>query len=272
MKKFLILLLTLTLILGVFVSCNSNLPIDDETSEVTKQETTESSQTNQTENIETSDTLTETDETSESEGIEYVESYDFVEIDGQHYMVLNSYNFHPDHYCVFETPPPSFDSVEEFLDEWRSGSFDHSTLEYIAEFFSRTENGIPILDPNDFYVPSMPDGWKLGYSDDPILSFKDGQMITFKAECEDESALYVDVLGKELFEKLFNFEKHLLTQIPSDQKVVYMELESLDGDKRPYHYSLYVSESGLYSRYSIYSVEPLTNEQLLSFGLQKYEG
>ena len=100
MKKFLILLLTLTLILGVFVSCNSNLPIDDETSEVTKQETTESSQTNQTENIETSDTLTETDETSESEGIEYVESYDFVEIDGQHYMVLNSYNFHPDHYCV----------------------------------------------------------------------------------------------------------------------------------------------------------------------------
>ena len=91
MKKFLILLLTLALILGIFASCNSNLPIDDETSEVTKQETTESSQTNQTENIETSDTLTETDEKSESEGIEYVESYDFIEIDGQYYMVLNSY-------------------------------------------------------------------------------------------------------------------------------------------------------------------------------------
>ena len=63
MKKFLILLLTLTLILGVFVSCNSNLPIDDETSEVTKQETTESSQTNQTENAETNDVLTDIDET-----------------------------------------------------------------------------------------------------------------------------------------------------------------------------------------------------------------
>ena len=118
----------------------------------------------------------------------------------------------------------------------------------------------------------MPDGWELGFRNDPILRFKDGQMITFEAECEDDSALYVDVLGEELFEKLFNFEKHLLTLIPNDQKEVYMELESLIEDERPYHYCLYVAENGLYYRYSIYSVESLTNEQLLSFGIEKYEG
>ena len=150
MKKLIILFLTIALILGVFASCNSKryLPIDYETSsssdESTNEESTESNETNQTENTETSDILTETDGTSESDESEYVESYDFVEIDGQHYMVLNSYNLRPSHPGDFETPPPGFDSVEEFLDEWRNGRFDNSTLEYIAEFFSRTEHGIPI--------------------------------------------------------------------------------------------------------------------------------
>ena len=40
MKKFLILLLTLALILGIFASCNSNLPIDDETSSSPSESTT----------------------------------------------------------------------------------------------------------------------------------------------------------------------------------------------------------------------------------------
>ena len=63
MKKFLILLLTLALILGVFVSCNSNLPIDDETSsspsESINTEITESNESNIIENTDTEDKLTE---------------------------------------------------------------------------------------------------------------------------------------------------------------------------------------------------------------------
>ena len=63
MKKFLILFLTLALILGVFVSCNSNLPIDDETSsspsESINTKITESNESNIIENTDTEDKLTE---------------------------------------------------------------------------------------------------------------------------------------------------------------------------------------------------------------------
>ena len=81
MKKTIILILTLSIILGVFSSCGHKTvdPIDDQTSsspsedmsaESTFNDTTESNETNQSENTETDDRLTVTEEPPETRMIE----------------------------------------------------------------------------------------------------------------------------------------------------------------------------------------------------------
>ena len=271
MKKLIILLLTLTLILGIFSSCGKRyLTVDDETSsspsedtpaESTMGDAIESNVISQTENTE------DLVETPESKEVEYAEYYDFAEIDGQHYMVFNSYNIRPGPPADVNYLPPTFDSVEEFLNEWTNQTFASNVVSYIVRFFSRTENGIPIFDPNNFYVPSMPESWVLGYSDAEALTFLDGQCIAFVGACEEIGFLTVKVLGKELFENEFKSKEEDLELISSDQKEVYMQHETDSHHK----YTMYVTEGDLYYIYVIRVREPLSHEQLLSFGLKKYE-
>ena len=72
-----------------------------------------------------------------------------------------------------------------------------------------------------------------------------------------------------MFEKKFTSEQGQFELIQNGQKKAYAHIESYPNGNCV---TMYVIEKDLYYIYQIEFDEPLTNEQLLSFGLQKYEG
>ena len=85
MKKLIILLLTLTLVLGVFVSCDNSAT--DDTSGTTNQETNAETtmETTLPESFETTNITTDTEESSK----DY--AYTVEKIDGKWYMIWDNY-------------------------------------------------------------------------------------------------------------------------------------------------------------------------------------
>ena len=295
MKKTILLLLTLTLILGVFASCQKRyLHIDDETSSSpSKETTTEREETTEDEDsditIETTaeeneditdittedvnDTLDITVDTTDSG---YVSSYTIEEIDGQHYMVFNSYTVDPvyiytPHFLEFLTP-------EELLTNLSNKTLDINAMNFIVRHFDKTENGIPIFDLDNFYVPSMPLPWTLNQSYDWIrIIWSNGQEYEIGGVNKaDGRLLAVKVLNKEAFD----YELHdMISKIDSmaasrmienGQKKISAFLELTSSGGGGVH--MYVEEGDLYYIYLIGgTTEMPDDEYMLSFGLQKYK-
>lgn len=302
MKKTILLLLTLTLILGVFASCQKRyLRIDDETSSSPSESTnSESKETTEDEDADISvettseenesvspitteiidDTMDITVDTlgnAETEAPEYLESYTIEEIDGQYYMVFNSYDVDPDYNAgwILEQLAPGFNSVEAYLYALVNKTFNIDDLVYMVRNFSRNEHGIPIFDPTDMYIPALPQYWEFGeYMDFSVVSFQDGQRLIFSAVKGDIGWLAAEMITKDAFDRRLQDEmkKSEFEFIQGEQKNVYLT-EVDTGDPLFYEYIMYVVQGEHYCRYNIIMMngEPLSREQLLSFGIEKYE-
>ena len=169
MKKLIILLLTLTLILGVLVSCNNKryLPVDDET---TSKDTNKSTQgesfgeTNNSDNVSEDTVTVETLETID--GAEASETtfdvdtadpasrynYTLKKVGDQWYMAFDSYVSDPSYqlsYLYFET-----DSMETIKQAIFNNELDKSQKRIILTVCERDEIGIPIPDILNPILPS----------------------------------------------------------------------------------------------------------------------
>ena len=286
MKKTILLLLTLTLILGVFASCNKRyLYIDDETEDIsvsdepaeTTSEVNESTSPTTTDisqdtlNI-TSDTL---EEWAETQSPSYVESYTIEKIDGQYYMVFNSYEVDPTYNAgwIFERFAPNFNSTKEYLQTLVNKTFTLDDLVYMVRNFSKNENGIPIFDPTDFYIPLFPEEWKKSTNiDTPPVTFMDGQKIYFCAEKGDNGFMYAELMTQATFERSLNSETGELELIQNAQREIRVKTEPFSNGHRT-EYTVYVTEDNHYCKYSITvsNEELLTQDDLLSLGFVKYE-
>ena len=292
MKKLIILLLTLTLIFGVFVSCNKRyLYIDDETEDIsvsdepaeTTSEVNESTSPSTTDiyqdtlNI-TSDTL----EWAETQYPSYVESYTIEKIDGQYYMVFNSYDIDPAYNAndgfYYGLGGVEFLTPDELFIGLFNNTLDIYTMNYIVKHFDRTENGIPIFAPDNFYVPHMPQPWTVNQSHDSIrVLWINGQDYVIGGVNQDDGELLsVRVLTKETFDyeledmnsKINSMADSRIIENGQKKVTAFLELTSTGGGVH-----LYVEEGDLYYIYLIGgTTEMPDDEYLLSFGLRKYNG
>ena len=297
MKKTILLFLILTLILGIFSSCGYKTtdPIDDETSGSTSEETTvasveTSAVTTETsasvsDSVNTEDTANATgngDATSDSTDTqisvdtkvsEYVESYTIEKIDGQYYMVFNSYTVDPSYGGFFTRTAFGFNSVEEYFQTLVDKTFSLDDLVHMARHFSRDEHGIPIFDPNDFYIPLFLEGWEKSTNTDiPPVMVQDSQKIYFIAQKGDNGFMYAELMTQKAFELRLNAETEELELIRNDQRELRVKTEPyLNGQQTLY--TVYVTEGNHYCCYSIRvgNEEHLTQDDLLSLGLVKYE-
>ena len=164
MKKLILLLLTLTLILGISASCQKRyLPTDDETSSSpsedmsTDGQNTESTLKNDTSDTVFESTLTETMEDISGEttgGNKYPSEYNYTlkKVGDQWYMAFDSYVSDPSYqlsYLYFET-----DSMETIKQAIFNNELDKSQKRIILTVCERDEIGIPIPDILNPILPS----------------------------------------------------------------------------------------------------------------------
>ena len=282
MKKTIILILTLSLTLGVFSSCGHKTvdPIDDQTSSSPSEDTsaeslvndaTESNQANKSEHTDTDGRLPNIDGNSNDTDVEYLNSYEIKNMGNAYYIDFNSYNIDPnDSFYVHSFL--NFSSPRDFSESLINHKLSYDDMVYISMNFYRTENGIPIFDPYNFCVPLMPEKWSLTAKN--CLHISDGMNFLFYIIREDDESTLsgsVRVLNKNLFEEIFNAETADFEIISNDKKQVYMY--STLNSNGTYAITMHVIENDLYYIYKIGGLDEIpSDEYLLSFGLQKYEG
>ena len=85
------------------------------------------------------------------------EKYTVEEINGQHYIFIEDVEYYENvdtdwHFCSF------FDSVQDFVGKITAGKpLGHSAYIDIAKHFEKDDIGVKICDPNNLYVPILPD-------------------------------------------------------------------------------------------------------------------
>ena len=286
MQKLMILILILTLILGVFVSCQKRyLPVDDETSCSPSEDTTK--ETNDTGAITTTeitqDTLDMTNEIRESESAdEYY--YTVKEIDGRYYIVPNKYRYGTPSDSVHYDSSIFFDSLDALKYTIPHGDLDSGTISSFLWDFGNPDRvdldvsvGIPIYDIEHIWQPAVSDHWTLEkgvYWSGSYYTFKaigetsdaDKEFIELSVFCEDE---YNDILDFYKNEQLAE-----MVTLENKTKTVHYNyvFDGESSDEEHHRYMLFVEQDNSYAVLYIRTFKALTNEDLLSFGLQKYEG
>ena len=144
------------------------------------------------------------------------------------------------------------------------------------KFWKKDANGIKILDFNNLYYPDLPNGINVLTSLDGHIEWNDSFMYSLYFGAEDASmggifAIimssddYDEVCDRELFNEyvLHNNEKQII--------VSYKDRE--DSSLQRHRYELFIETyNGLYAYVLLNSSQLLTDEYILSFGLQQYEG
>ena len=177
MKKVIILILTLSLILGIFISCGNGMAddmpditatetSDSETSSGTKAETTADTKAETTTHI-SEENSTETNEETTIEPDKEDNGYTIEKIGDQYYIVCDSYTvdnnyekskdgfLDPSTYEGTDQPVSLFcDSVANIKNKFYS--LTDSELNSIKRSWERDENGIPIIDLDNLYYPILP--------------------------------------------------------------------------------------------------------------------
>ena len=286
MKKFLILFLTVTLILGIFISCDkashndTSDTTDDIPSEQTSKETTADATTDTTE-----ETTEETTEpiTTESEKVDL--GYTIEKIDGQYYIVCDSYNV-DNHNVGITMPSPvqyigadgpislSCNSVENIKNKFYS--LTYSELNSIKRTWERDENGIPIIDLDNLYSLILPTGveyfrteyitiYQHSYEFDIVYDhalqgwgLPDGRL---KMLTSEEYDAYIDEINND------NIEVTILTQDDKDVRfcVDYDEFDI-------YSYYGIIKSNDVYAQFTLSTLEELDDNFFLQFDFEKYEG
>ena len=296
MKKLIILLLTLTLILGVFASCQKRyLTIDDETSSSPSEDTstesttgyiTESNETTQTENTETDDRSTEITDPIDSDANKY--TYTVEKIDGKYYMVFDNYwagsgNPFIGYSVVY------VNSLYDLKYEIPQGNLGEAKSLFIRKYVhEHNYTQVPIYDIEHIWQPTLPDSFPAVHPD--MIALRPGSY-SFQAWYVEHPewlgisspAYTIEVLSKESYESSYE---------STDQRLIsngWSKKELQDGDKMLTVYSFSGEsdheEGVILHAYTIYATNgqyygtihtaldhELTDEELLEFGFEEYLG
>jgi hypothetical protein len=284
MKKTIILILTLSLTLGVFSSCGhktvdpidyqtSSSPSEDTSAESLVNDATESNQTNKSEHTDTDGRLTDIEVTATAppDNIKYVSSYEIKKIGDKWYIIFDSY----------ETPKSDYDDAVMYgrdyatmadfkaeIDRLLSGNLDLGMMQYIVKHFKRDEIGIPIADFSTLYVTNLS-----GISQEwETVTWYEGEIYSPGVYMlNDQKRATLTVTNEEEFSgaKIDNSYYAYNRTIESNGKTVKVySHKSKDNSS-----ILLVKEGKLYYKYVLSGISATyTDEYLLSFGLQKYEG
>lgn len=201
---------------------------------------------------------------------QYAKTYELKYIDGQKYIVFDSYERYP----ISDANIPCdciegdiWASVDELRDhivaidifdiimEIKAERLTIKEIDRILKDFTRDENGIPIFDISNPYIPKLPEGWKAGE-----LVWYDGCEYEIIIDEHRSSMLRVFPNGSFTAEDLaaqagtliVDGERTVLIQISSD----VVEMKAVEGEFC-YSYKFWHLEE-----------EP-TQEFLLPFGIQK---
>ena len=295
MQKLIILILILTLILGVFASCNSKryLPIDDETgSSPSEGTTTEDNQGGTTTDVIAQDTLPDfEDETTKPGEVKYVTSYEVKKVGDQWYMIFDSYIANPADITYY---PPEYLRVESIA-ELRNDILNHrltlTQMNTIVANFTRDDIGIPIFNLDEIYLPNV-EGDIITY-DEGFLRYKYYWMngkrydIAYFMDVDDDDGVAYEeeidltigffLLTKDNFESQINanvnFNDTVRTIQSGIKTITLMIKKQANLNETSYSVSMYVVEGDQYYCYWIDGFDEIPDDEtLLSYGIEKYEG
>ena len=291
MKKLIILLLTLTLILGVFVSCNSKryLPTDDETNKSPSEDTstestmdyiTESNDTNQTENTDTTEEITEETSTEAiiTEFNPEEHGYTIEKVNGDYYIKL------------LTTPKPTgggiapgyptIYSFEEFYEKLHLiTAMTNYDIENIYHSFERDDIGYKLFDIETIYYPVLPDG----------ITFWKSRMPVYWEQYAYSTEIYYNGIWKgagisdgqvcvltryEDYLELYNSEKYSnATVLTEGNKEARVTVQFYDDDDTDYYkYRVLLKSGDVYAEIWLDAYEPFADNSIfLDFDFVKYE-
>ena len=276
MKKLIILLLALTLVLGVFASCNNKryLPIDYETSsssdESTDEESTESNETNQAENTETSDRLTDITDPTNPDTNKY--NYTVEKRGDKYYMVFDSYDIAPPEITYFGDTGIST-TLYQLKNEIPNGILNDSDKRFLLYYFvsdTVRAEGFRLYDIEHIWQPIVPTGWVL--QDD--VRWHQGTywfMATLgDTETEESFEATITVCSKEAYDSFRASIDPQSAQSLQNGDVVYTVSErASDGF---YGYRIACSNGEFFSYIQMLGYRNLTGEEILSFDFEEYLG
>lgn len=166
----------------------------------------------------------------------YASSYELKTVGDQLYMVFDSYEAPPIENEITDGGyGVTFDSIEDFQRGVIKDTYFNSVYEgegfrelskdemyYIVRNFERDENGIPIIDMYNLYLPDMPEGWELGWGEDyPVVDWRDG----------DEYVVYVSnpAENKRATFRMLSYEDYTSQRESAEQ--AYGEPVRINSDK-----------------------------------------
>ena len=282
MKKTILLLLTLSLILGAFSSCSHKTvdPIDDQTSSSPSEDTStantteETNDTNQSENTETDDRLTEI--TEETSFVFVPENYGYtIEKIGDDYYIK-----------FLATPTISSTGVLSYPqmtlhDFYRvlhlQEPISNTNLYHLYYSFEKDDIGYKILDIDNIYYPILPDGITFTHPEKPItwLQYYYFFQITYDgALCFRENDGYVHILTRhEDYMARYNSETYANAEVlTSGGKEIRVNVSYVeDGEESYYLYEVLMKSGDLYMEILLATHELFEDNSIfLEFDFEKY--
>lgn len=302
MKRLLLMLLTLTLVLGVFISCDkseiydmsemSSIETDSGKSTITSSvedttiEMSEEIMSNEDDEnfFETAD-LSFGSSSPPRHEIEFFE-YTIEKIDGKYYLIFNDFQYSEYNKHEFRQPI-KYTSLANLKNDLENGTLDSESLNYLLKWHVRTDNydKLPICDLDRLWVPVLPDDWE--YPTEVVWLV---DSYRYDITHPNGRQLYITPITEEEYNaKLTEFEKSIGTNLDLESifelfKEEIMPIRKLqNGEKTAY--LLYENFASPSKRWIIlftngdywgcvygdsYTLGDLTDEQVLSFGLEEY--
>ena len=278
MKKFLILFLTVTLLLGIFISC-------DKASHNDTCDTTDDTPSEQTSKETTTDTSEETTEETSTEVI----TTEFNPED--HGYTIEKVN--EEYYIKFLGMPkptgghiapsyPSFNTIQDFYNKLnRNKPMDDYDLEDIYHSFEKDDIGYKIFDIETIYYPVLPDGITFEYPEIYVVWWQykygftisyDGVLLPFGIRYDGQVCIltrYEDYL------ELYNSEKYSnATVLTEGNKEARVTVQFYEDDYADYYeYRVLLKSGDVYAEIQLAAYDPFEDNSIfLNFDFVKYEG
>ena len=205
------------------------------------------------------------------------------EINGQHYIFIEDVEYYENvdtdwHFCSF------FDSVQDFVGKITAGKpLGHSAYIDIAKHFEKDDIGVKICDPNNLYVPILPDNMA------EVMFSWEGESYMYaiyglekQADRNADGLIgYIYYHTKEAWEKrqdiiISRSEKQNIRTLENGNKKVTLIITSTSVEaffyeaEKELYYDLFVCYQYSWGNNIPDIEEWYSDEWLLSFGMEKY--
>ena len=293
MKKLIILFLTITLILGIFASCNNKryLPIDYETNKSPSEGTSEENTFDETStDIITTTEVTEEriETTTEEDNSLYLPEYTVEKIDGKYYMVFDNYwDGSADPFIEYSVV--YVNSLYDLKYKIPQGNLGEVKSLFIRKYVhEHNYTQVPIYDIEHIWQPTLPDGFSAVYTDK--IALRPGSY-SFQAWYVEHPewlgisgpAYTIEVLSKESYESSYESTDQFLISNGWSKKELHdgdkvLTIYSFSGESAHeegtfvYSYSIYATNGQYYGTIDTALDHELTDAELLEFGFEEYLG